>query len=178
MFVKRSKTLSSKPRKTGPRQPSIVLGAVLLLASVIGASAQTGHSGVFTNASLWGSYSAQSEGDNRVAVGLGIATYNGKGKTTRRLTVNAPAEDGARRLLLFQDEGTYSINEDGTGTVTYEITNSDGTVREVTWDLVITRARITFLSGQRSKLATELFAVQREVGVAASLVTSNQQRLP
>ncbi len=178
MSVRKCLTVSTKLCKTGFRRSSIVLAAVLLLAGAVGASAQTGHSGSFTNASLQGSYSAQGEGDDRASVSYGIVTYNGKGKTTRQLTVNALGENGARRLIQFKAQGTYSINEDGTGTATYENTVSTGESTEVTFDLLITAARIVFLSGQRAKLATHLYTVQREAGLTVSLVTSNQQRLP
>ena len=176
MFLERTNSHPPKPPKTRPRPSSIVLGAALLIVSASGVSAQT--RGGFTNASVQGSYSAQEEGDNRVSVGFGIVTYNGRGKTARLLTVNAPGENRARRLIQFQAEGTYSINDNGTGTATYKNTLSTGAATEVTFDLVITEARIAFLSGQRAKLATELFAVQREAGVTVSLATSNQKRLP
>ena len=99
--------MSAKLCKTGFRRSSIVLAAVLLLAGAVGASAQTGDSGSFTNESLQGSYSAQGEGDDRASVSYGIVTYNGKGKTTRQLTVNALGENGARRLIQFKARNLF-----------------------------------------------------------------------
>jgi len=176
MFTKLSEASSSKRRESERRLCTIVRAGALLLAVVISSAAQTRVG--FTNASLQGSYAAQGEGDDRVSVSFGIATYNGNGKTTRNVTVNAPGEDGERRLLQLRGTGTYSINDDGTGTATYGTTVSDGQVREVTFDLVITGARTVFLSGRRKNLATEVFGVQREVGVTVSLVTNTQTRLP
>ena len=133
----------------------------------------------FTKASLKGFYSAQEAGDGDVSAGFGVIVYDGLGKTTRRLTVNAPAEDGGRRILEFPGEGTYTVNDDGTGTATYTNTSADGTTSTVHFDFVITKAEVVFPPKIPSaKLATEIFAVQREAGQTVSLVTSVQKRVP
>ena len=57
----------------------------------------------------------QSIGDDHVSVGLGIVIYDGDGRTTRRVTVNAPDGIGGRRLIVFNSVGWYAVNADGTG---------------------------------------------------------------
>lgn len=133
----------------------------------------------FTRASLKGFYSAQEAGDGDVSAGFGVIVYDGLGKTTRRLTVNAPGEDGGRRILEFPGGGTYTVNDDGTGTATYVNTFADGSTSTVHFDFVITKAEVVFPPKTPSaKLATEIFAVQREAGTTVSLVTSLQKRVP
>lgn len=133
----------------------------------------------FTNATLKGFYSAQEAGDGDVSAGFGIVVYDGIGKTTRRLTVNAPSADGGRRILEFPGEGTYTVNDDGTGAATYVNTFADGSTSTVHFDFVITKAEVVFPpKTPTAKLATEIFAVQREAGATVSLITSLQKRVP
>lgn len=163
-------------------QKAAILIVVGMSLSAVSATAQTPRIDQprgFTNASLKGFYSAQEAGDGDISAGFGIVVYDGLGKTTRQLTVNAPAEDGGRRILEFPGEGTYTVNDDGTGTATYVNTFADGATSTVHFDFVITKAEVVFPpKTPTAKVATEIFAVQREAGATVSLVTSLQKRVP
>ncbi len=149
---------------------------LVLLAGAASLSAESRRGGGFTMASLVGRFAAQEQGDGSVSAGLGVVHYDGKGKTTRRITVNAPAEEGGRRILVFESEGEYTVNADGTGTITYTNMISGGAVTVDTFDFVITGTRSAWIPGRGlTRIATELFAVQREAGVTVSLVTSRQK---
>ncbi len=81
--------------------------------------------------------------------------------------------------MEFPGEGVYTVNDDGTGTATYTNTFADGSTSIVNFDFVITRAEVVWPPKTPSvKLATEIFAVQREAGLTVSLVTSLQKHVP
>jgi len=154
------------------------MSILTLFASTAVLSAQSGHSNGFSTASLVGSYATQEQGDGSVSAGLGVVHYDGMGGTTRRIIVNAPAEQGSRRILVFESEGTYAVNADGTGTATYTNKISGGGTTTVTFDLVVTGSLSTWHPARGGRqIATELFEVQREAGVTVSLVTSVQKRI-
>jgi hypothetical protein len=151
---------------------------VVLLVRVAGVYAQPPAARDFSNESLIGSYAAEEHGDGGVSTGLGIAHYDGTGNTTGRILVNAPGEGGARRILLFESEGVYPVNPDGTGTVTYTNTISPGEATTDTGDFVITGVTTAWMPRRGNlRVATELFAAQREAGATVSLVTSKQKRI-
>ena len=163
------------------RKAAILVAVGLSLSAAI-ATAQTpsiDRARGFTKASVKGYYSAQGAADGSVSASIGVVVYDGFGKTARKLTLNAPSADGGRRLLKLPSEGTYTVNDDGTGTAIYVNTSADGSTSTVHFDFVITKAEVVFPPKTPSaKLATEIFAVQREAGATASLVTSLQKRVP
>ncbi len=118
----------------------------------------------------------QSIGDDHVSVGLGIVIYDGDGRTTRRVTVNAPDGIGGRRLIVFNSVGWYAVNADGTGTATYDNDISTGSMTRTTFDFVVTEVQGISLRRRGAKLAQAIYSVQREPGVTVSLVTNVQTR--
>ncbi|MCP5110363.1 MAG: hypothetical protein GY953_05970, partial [bacterium] len=90
-----------------------LMAALLLGAAQLSAQPRRGRG--FSEASLKGSYAAREQGDGSVSAGLGVVRYDGAGKTTRKLTVNAPDGNGGRRMLTFEAEGDYTVNPDGAG---------------------------------------------------------------
>ncbi len=160
------------------RRNLYVMTFLTLLGSTLALSAQSRPANGFSTASLAGRYGAQEQGDGNVSAGLGVLHYDGKGGTTRRIVVNAPAGDGSRQILVFESEGTYTVNADGTGTATYSNIISGGGTTTMTFDFVVTGTQSTWNPGRGGhQTATELFAVQREAGVTVSLVTSVQKRI-
>ena len=150
---------------------------LMFLAVSAGMNGQPNQSG-FSNASLSGTFSAREEGDGSVSAGLGLVYYDGKGKTTRRIRVNAPGSNGDRRILIFESEGTYNVNPDGTGTVFYTTRVSGGPVTNDSFDFVITETENSWVPAAGvPRIGTELFAAQREAGVTVSLITSLQKRI-
>jgi hypothetical protein len=107
-----------------------------------------------------------------------VVCYDGAGKATRSLTVNAPDGNGGRRILNFESKGVYTINRDGAGTATYTNQISNGAITTDTFDIVVTGTTLTWIPERgQSRVASEIFAVQREPGVTVSLVTSIQKRI-
>ena len=150
------------------------VGGILL--SALSLTAEAKRSARFTNASLNGQYAYQSIGDDHVSVGLGIVNYDGDGRTTRRVTVNAPDGMGGRRLIFFDSVGSYTVNPDGTGTASYDNDISTGSMTRTTFDFVITEAQGISSRGRGAKLAQAIYSAQREPGVTVSLVTNVQTR--
>lgn len=112
-----------------------------------------------------------------MAVGLGLVEYDGAGGAVRRVKVNAPDEDGGRRILLFESTGLYTVNPDGSGTVTFTNTSPNPGAVD-TFDFVIAGSGVTWLPGRgQSRVATEIFVAQRESGVTVSLVTGIHKRI-
>jgi hypothetical protein len=112
-------TKNGERKETAMREINYSVIFSAMLVSSMALSAQSHERYSFSTASLTGAYSTQEQGDGSVSAGLGVVRYDGTGKTTRRVLVNAPAENGSRRTLVFESEGTYSLNSDGTGTAIY-----------------------------------------------------------
>jgi hypothetical protein len=112
-------TKNGERKETAMREINYSVIFSAMLVSSMALSAQSHERYSFSTASLTGAYSTQEQGDGSVSAGLGVVRYDGTGKTTRRVLGNAPAENGSRRTLVFESEGTYSLNSDGTGTATY-----------------------------------------------------------
>ncbi len=155
---------------------SIALGAALLVGAAV-SSAQP-QSRDFSNASLVGSYAAEEQGDGSVSAGLGVVRYDGAGKAVRRITVNAPDPEGGRRILVFESDGEYTVNPDGTGSVVWVNRITGGATTTDTFDFVITGVASRWVPGRgQANVATQLFAAQREAGLTVSLVVSRQTRI-
>ncbi len=74
--------------------------------------------------------------------------------------MNLPAPHFSRKTMAATIEGTYALNPDGTATATYTFTTTDGLSLELDYDAVI--MQVQEINGL--KLATEIFAVQKEPG--------------
>ena len=144
---------------------------LLLLASVIaiavclhGIACAQG----FNNASFQGNYAMQGyAGPKFVILGLGYADGNGN--------MTGPAIQRAFNKQRFEVnmEGTYTVNPDGTGTLTGTISDEEGTSPPQTMDFVIMQAEVV----NGVKLATEIFAVQGS-GFLGNVPTFTMKRLP
>lgn len=160
------------------KRVSTVLIAAAMLLGVSQVSAQLRQGSGFAIENLTGCYGSHGDGDAGVSVSTGVICYDGVGRTTRSLVINAPAGEGERRLLTFKSEGTYHVNSDGTGTAYYTNQITGGQTTMVSVDLVILGPTSTWVPGRgQSKIATELLSVQREGGVTVSLVTVFQKRI-
>ena len=156
----------------------VLFTAVAFLVGCSALNAQRPQASGFSVSTLNGCYGAREQGDASVAAGLGIVCYDGAGKTTRSLKVNAPDGAGGRRILTFDSEGEYEVHRDGTATATYTNVISEEETTVTTFDLVIMGVGPIWAPGRGTReVATEVFAVQREAGVTVSLVTSIQKRI-
>ena len=157
-----------------------VVGAGLTLMVRQNASA-TGRPG-FSVASLRGSYALHGVGGANEAASVGITVFDGAGTATRSLVLNAALPPDGRQLIPITSSGTYTVNPDGTGTAAFENALPNGSTTTFSFDFVITHAleatsRDSFV-WRDALVATEVFMVQREPGIAAQLVTFDLTRLP
>jgi hypothetical protein len=117
--------------------------------------------GVFTKASIKGTWAYTITGGPNVAGAQGIWMADENGNGTGPFIVNAPAPDGSRLVIPGTAPGTTpTLNADGTGIFSGRSIFPDGSTNQWTLDFVITQAEV--VSGV--KVATEMFAIQREPG--------------
>jgi hypothetical protein len=124
---------------------NLLVPITVLLAGFLGASAaKADDSGCYTNASLKGTYAVVATYSANVALALGVRHFDGQGNLTGTFTLNAPvvgSPTGARTIITGTQVGAYSVNCDGTGTITRTLTSSTGVVTTQTDDFLITKAR-------------------------------------
>ncbi len=97
----------------------------------------------YTAASLYGSYSVVVNYGANVALGLQAETFDGKGNLTRNGVLNQPAPGsttGERTIGTVSSIGTYTVNCNGTGTITRIVTRPDGSTAPEADDFIITGA--------------------------------------
>ena len=130
----------------------------------------------FSDASLHGQYALVGTGGDHTAASVGIESYDGQGNVSRTLVLNERDADHRRKVVNMTGRGTYHVQPNGMGTATIVNTLPDGSTFTSHLDFVITQARVAE-SGDE-KVATKVFAVLRETGIAAPLVTFALTRLP
>jgi hypothetical protein len=123
----------------------------------------------YSNSSFKGTYGFSVVVGANVAIGLSLATFDGRGnfKGTQKLNVS-----GA--IVTSPIYGTYTINPDGTGTATVTFGEPGGGTTQSGIDLVILEAKS---SGSR-KLATELQGVLSNPGPGGGLGLAHFKLLP
>ena len=123
----------------------------------------------YSDTSFKGTYGFSVVVGANVAVGLSLATFDGKGnfKGTQKLNVSG-------HIVTSPIYGTYTINPNGTGTATVTFTEPDGTTTQSGIDLVILDAKT---SGSR-KLATELQGVLSNPGPGGGLGLAHFKLIP
>jgi hypothetical protein len=154
----------------------LALMGVLALSLLLFRPAQGQPQRPFTNASLHGQYALVGTGGNHTAASIGIETYDGEGNLSRTLVLNEPAAGRNRKGVTITGQGTYRVQPNGMGTATIVNTLPDGSTFTSHLDFVITRA--TAASPRDEKVATEVFSILQETGIAAPLVTFSLTRLP
>ncbi|HEY7709214.1 MAG TPA: hypothetical protein VIG57_04185 [Candidatus Entotheonella sp.] len=152
------------------------LMGVLMLSLLPCRQAQSQPQTPFTDASLQGHYALVGTGGNHTAASVGIEIYDGQGNVTRTLVLNEREADHTRKVVRITGQGTYRVQPNGMGTATIVNTLPDGSTFTSHLDFVITQA--TPASTHDEKVATEVFAILQETGIAAPLVTFVLTRLP
>ncbi len=134
----------------------------------------------FTNASLTGTYALVGigRGGQAQTASIGVLTFDGNGNVFGSGIRNAPgAAFGERLLVKASFQGTYTVNEDGSG---YGSTNtistmSDGSSREIQTIFLITKAELV----GNVKIAQEVSLMQQTVDPASgSLIMYSATRHP
>jgi hypothetical protein len=107
-----------------------------------------------------------------------IGTYyaDGEGNISGTARVNLPGAGTARVVVSLSFAGSYTINEDGTGTIYFTVALPGGGTSVATLDFVITKAMV--MDGV--KVATEIADAQREPSsvVNGQFVTHMSTRRP
>jgi hypothetical protein len=135
----------------------------------------------YTVASLRGTYSVVITYGANVGMGLQSETFDGNGNLTRTGVINQPADGsttGARNVTTATSNGTYTVNCNGTGTITRIVTRADGTTAPGSDDFIITAA---VKNPGQPPIATAIQDVQREPSVILSggvFVMRVHSRLP
>lgn len=157
--------------------------AALILTSFFGVSAANAQDPAcpYSLASLQGSYTVLVNYGANVALGLQPELLDGKGNLTRTGVLNQPtagSTTGARTVATVSSTGTYTVNCNGTGTITRIVTRPDGTTAPAVDDFIITEA-IKWVG--RPALATKIVDAQRDPSVilpGGVFVTRVHTRLP
>lgn len=118
----------------------------------------------YSLASLNGSYAIVGTYAGLVASNLGVVTFDGRGTLKGSAIVNQPNPDGSRNIVNVGLTGTYTVNNDGTGTILFTVARPDGSTANVTEDFVITRAE----SQHGILIATSIFDAQEQPSVIIS----------
>ncbi len=161
--------------------------AALILSSVLGASvAQAAPpTACYTLASLQGSYAVIVNYGANVALGMQAEYLDGTGNLTRTGVLNQPvagSATGARTVGTVSATGTYTVNCDGTGTITRIVTRPDGSTASAVDDFMATGATLTLLGAKGWQfLATTIVDAQQDPSVilpGGVFVTRIHTRLP
>jgi len=97
----------------------------------------------YTLASLRGFYAVVGEYGSHIAISLGRRYFDGNGNLTQTFIVNEPtpgSTTGDRTIVNATQEGTYTVNCDGTGVISRNLTTSNGITAHGEDDFVITAA--------------------------------------
>jgi hypothetical protein len=166
---------------------SLFVAAVLILSNLLGVSVANAQSPVacYTLASLQGSYSVVVNYGANVALGLQAQFLDGNGNLTRTGVLNQPvvgSTTGDRTVGTVSAKGTYTVNCDGTGTISRIVTRPDGTTAAAVDDFMVTGATLTLLGTKGWQfLATTIVDAQRDPSVilpGGVFVTRVHTRLP
>jgi len=162
------------------KQRSIIPVVLMFVGFVVVSMANAQSPQCYDLASLQGSYSVIGTYGANVAMALAVQYLDGNGNLTRSATVNQPtagSTTGARTLTTTTNTGTYTVNCDGTGTLTRVVTQASGTTSTVMDDFVITAAT---LKGKHL-IATTIVSAQQTPSVVVPggiFVTFVHTRLP
>ena len=166
---------------------SCCIRAALILSSVLAASAAQAAqpTACYTLASLQGSYAVIVNYGADVALGMQAEYLDGNGNLTRTGVLNQPvagSATGARTVGTVSATGTYTVNCDGTGTITRIVTRPDGSTAPAVDDFMATGATLSLLGAKGWQfLATTIVDAQRDPSVilpGGVFVTRLHTRLP
>jgi hypothetical protein len=145
---------------------NVLAGLTLVLG--ICAAQPTQAAGIFTAASIKGSYAYVNTAEG--VASFGPMSFDGRGRVTLAIKVNLPcAKPGPsckRTIADVTGVGTYTVASDGTGVATFTLKSAGKIIGTEKYDFIITG---TTLKGA-ILLATHLFAADETGGLAGQLV--------
>jgi hypothetical protein len=152
---------------------NVLAGLTLVLG--ICAAQPTQAAGIFTAASIKGSY-AYANNTEGVA-SFGPMSFDGRGGVTLAIKANLPcAKLGPsckRTIVDVTGVGTYTVASDGTGSATFTLKIAGKIIGKEKYDFVISGATLKGAILQ----ATQLFAADETGGLAGQLVAPTWSRV-
>ena len=118
----------------------------------------------YTVESLQGSWAVANRYGAAVALGLQAETLDGRGNLTRTGILNQPvagSATGARSVGTVTSVGTYTVNCNGSGTITRIVTRPDGTKASADDDFLVTEA----VEDGGKLIATTIVDIQKDPSV-------------
>jgi hypothetical protein len=160
--------IPAKEKKTMFSKKRLFVPAALILTAFFGVSAANAQdpSCPYSLASLQGSYAVLVNYGASVAIGLQPEFLDGKGNLTRTGVLNQPtagSTTGARTVATVSSKGTYTVNCNGSGTITRIVTRPDGSTASAIDDFIITAASNKFF--WLPAIATTIVDAQRDPSV-------------
>ncbi len=158
--------------------PVLVALMIIGLLGVCTANAQ--NTGCYTLESLRGHYAVVVMYGANVALGLQPEFLDGRGNLVRTGINNQPttgSTTGERTIGNVTSKGTYTVNCNGTGTITRLVTRPDGTTASTADDFLITGA----IEKDGWLIATTIVDAQRDpalIGPSGTFVTRTHTLRP
>ena len=125
------------------------VSTALMMGVVAMSQAANAQQRCFTLASLQGNYAVIGNYGANLAIALATRNFDGNGNMTGTFTVNEPtpgSTTGERTIVTGTQKGTYTVNCDGTGTITRTLSASNGVTATQTDDFIITGATFGYYS--------------------------------
>ncbi len=161
--VLRNGKLIATEYQEAPRIPSAIIPGGVFVTRTLTLRPDTG-SACYTLESLQGSYGVANSYGAHVALGLQAEILDGRGNLTRTGFLNQPtvgSPTGERTVGSVTSRGSYTVNCNGTGTITRLVTRPDGTTAPAADDFVITEA----VEKDGKLIATTIVDAQRDPSV-------------
>lgn len=146
-----------------PRIPSAIVPGGVFVTRTLTLRPDTG-TACYTLESLQGSYGVANSYGAHLALGLQAEILDGRGNLTRTGFLNQPtvgSPTGERSVGSVTSRGSYTVNCNGTGTITRLVTRPDGTTAPAADDFVITEA----VERDGKLIATTIVDAQRDPSV-------------
>lgn len=160
------------------RQPSVVISGTVFVVHTLTRLPDAPAGQGYSLASLSGDYSVVGNYTGHLASVHGVLSFDGRGTFAGSAVANQPGPNGSRTIVDVTLGGTYSVNADGTGTMSVTVTQPNGASSTVAEDFVITSAELR----NRILLATSIVDAQQQPSVILSardvFVTHTYSRRP
>ncbi len=106
----------------------------------------------YSKATICGEYAAIATYGANIARALGTESFDGRGNLVGKAIANQPGPNSTRSITQIALDGTYIVNQDGTGKMMLTVSLPGGAKANVTEDFVITKIKVI----DRVQIATEI----------------------
>jgi hypothetical protein len=175
--------MTEREKKMRFNKSRFFVTAAFALTSLIAVSTANAQDSTcpYNLASLQGAYAVLINYGASVAIGMQAQVFDGRGNLSRTGVLNQPvagSATGARTVGVVTSVGTYTVNCNGTGTITRIVTRPDGSKAGALDDFIITQAEKT---AGGPAIALTIVDAQRDPSVilpGGVFVTRVHTRLP